>query len=119
MNRQGIRWILTLLYAVPYVFLCVYGDGVLGTMGFYGLMILVFSLLCREAIRTDNIPALYLGNALSFASSMGFARGLGMPPMGDYFKPLTSVSLMLILTGIALLCQTVAVLLHIRGRKGS
>ena len=83
------------------------GDASTGTMVYYGVMIAGFALLCWGALKTRNVPALYIGNALSLASSYAVAKLTGLDPMGYYFKPLTDYSLMVTILWLRLLCRLV------------
>ena len=113
-----IRILLLIAYCVPFAFLSVNGDATSGTMLFYGIMIAGFALLCWEAIRTNNVPILYIGNAVSFASSYGVAKLSGLEPMGHYFKPFTSYGLIIAISVVAIVIQTVIVLICAREKGG-
>ena len=112
-----IRILLLIAYCFPFAFLSVNGDATSGTMLFYGIMIAGFVLLCWEAVRTNNVPILYIGNVISFASSYGIAKLSGLEPMGHYFKPFTSYGLIIAISVVAIIIQTVIVLICAR-RKG-
>lgn len=105
-----IRLLLLLAWCVPFAFLSVNGDAASGTMGFYALMIAGFALLCWGALKTNNVAVLYIGNALSFASSCAAAKLSGLAPMGYYFQPFTSHSLIAAVSIAAVIIQTLIVL---------
>ena len=106
-----IRILLLIAYCVPFAFLSVNGDATSGTMLFYGVMIACFVLLCWGAIKTNNVAILYIGNVISFASSYGVAKLSGLEPMGHYFKPFTSCGLIIAISIVAIVIQTVIVLI--------
>lgn len=118
-NRRLIRTCLLIVYCVPFSFLCVNGDASSGTMLYYGVMIAGFALLCWGALKTRNISALYIGNALSLASSYAVTKLTGLDPMGYYFKPLTAYSLMVTISVVALIVQTCIVLHYVRGKRNA
>lgn len=113
-----IRILLLIAYCVPFAFLSVNGDATYGTMLFYGVMIAGFDLLCWGAIKTNNVVILYIGNVISFASSYGVAKLSGLEPMGHYFKPFTSYSLIIAVSIVAFIIQTVIVLICARKKGG-
>lgn len=113
-----IKILLLIAYCVPFAFLSVNGDATSGTMLFYGVMIACFVLLCWGAIKTSNVPILYIGNVISFASSYGIAKLSGLEPMGHYFKPFTSYGLIIAISVVAIIIQTVIVLICAREKGG-
>ena len=120
MKKQWfIRACLLIAYCVPFSFLCVNGDASTGTMLYYGVMIAGFALLCWGALKTRNVPVLYVGNALSLASSYAVAKLTGLEPMGYYFKPFTAYSLMVTISVVAVIVQTVIVGYYLRGKRNA
>lgn len=113
-----IRILLLIAYCVPFAFLSVNGDATSGTMLFYGVMIVGFALLCWGAIKTNNVAILYIGNVISFASSYGIAKLSGIEPMGHYFKPFTSYGLIIAISIVAIIIQTIIVLICARKKGG-
>lgn len=113
-----IKILLLIAYFVPFAFLSVNGDATSGTMLFYGVMIVGFALLCWGAIKTNNVAILYIGNVISFASSYGVAKLSGLEPMGHYFKPFTSYGLIIAISVVAIVIQTVIVLICAREKGG-
>ena len=109
-------WLLA-AYCVPYVFLAVYGDAAYGTMLLYGAMATGFALLCRSALKAGAPAILYIGNGLSFVSSCLAAKLSGLEWMEHYFKPFTSHSLIVAISLVALVAQTIAVLMMRRRAK--
>lgn len=113
-----IRILLLIAYCVPFAFLSVNGNATSGTMLFYGVMIAGFALLCWGAIKTNNVAILYIGNVISFASSYGVAKLSGLEPMGHYFKPFTSYGLIIAISIVAIVIQTVIVLICAHKKGG-
>ena len=103
------RVCLLIAYCVPFSFLCVNGDASSGTMMYYGVMIAGLALLCWGALKTNNVPVLYVGNALSLASSYAVAKLTGLDPMGYYFKPFTAYSLIVTISVVALVVQSIII----------
>lgn len=114
-----IRIFLLIAYCIPFAFLSVNGDATSGTMLLYGMMVAGLALLCWGALKTKNIAVLYIGNLLSFCSSYAFARLSGLEPMGHYFKPFTSYAIIVVISDVAIIVQTIAVLLYLRKMKKS
>ena len=112
-----IRLLLLIAYCVPFAFLSVNGDATSGTMLFYGVMIAGFALLCWGALKTNNVAVLYVGNVLSFVSSYAVAKLSGLEPMGHYFKPFTSYSLIVAISIIAIVVQTISVLICAKKKR--
>ncbi len=112
-----IRVLLLIAYCVPFAFLSVNSDATSRTMLFYGVMIAGFALLCLGALKTNNIVIIYIGNALSFTSSYTVAKLSGLEPMEHYFKPLTSYSLIVIISIVAIIVQTIIVLIYMAKKK--
>ena len=113
-----IRILLLIAYCVPFAFLSVNGDATSGTMLFYGVMIVGFAFLCWGAIKTNNVAIIYIGNMISFASSYGVAKLSWLEPMGHYFKPFTSYGLIIAISIVATLIQTIIVLIYARKKGG-
>lgn len=117
MKTWALRSALLLLYCIPFAFLSVNGDATSGTMVFYVLMVIGFACLCRGAVKTNNIPMIYIGNVLSFMSSCIVAKISGLEPMGYYFKPFTTYSLIVALSILAVISQTIPVLVRMVRKK--
>lgn len=104
-----IRVLLLAGYCVPFAYLSVNGDAAFGTMLYYVLMVAGFALLCLGALKTNNTNIVFVGNLLSFASSYITAKLSGLEPMGYYFKPLTSYSLIVCISVVAMILQAMIV----------
>ena len=85
-----IRALLLIAYCMPFAFFSVKGDITSGTMLYYGVMIVSFVILYRCALKTDNVPIIFIGNILSFMSSYLTAKLSRLDPMEWYCKPFTS-----------------------------
>ena len=105
-----IRALLLITYCIPFAFLSVNGDATSGTMLFYGVMIVGFALLCWGALKTNNVAVLYIGNILSFVSSSAVAKLSRLKPMGHYFKPFTSHSLIVAISIVVLIVHIIVTL---------
>ena len=114
-----IRALLLVAYCVPFAFLSVNGDATSGTMLFYGVMIAGFALLCWGALKTNNVTVLYIGNILSFVSSYAVAKLSELEPMGHYFKPFTSYSLIVAISVVVLIVHTIIVLIYRAKKKAN
>jgi len=112
MNKiQIIRVLLLIAYCIPFSFFSVNEDATFGTMKLYGFMVIGFAFLCWVALKTKNIVILYIGNILSFISSYISAKLSGLESMGDYFKPFTSYDLIIVISVIAIIIQTIVVIM--------
>lgn len=115
MKRTGaIRFLLLLLYCIPFAFLSVYGDATSGTMMFYVVMLVGFALLCWGALKTKNIPIIFIGNIASCVFSYIAAKLSSLEPMGEYFKPFTSQSLIILISVVSIFVHIIIVCLHTR-----
>lgn len=114
-----IRVLLLLAYCIPFAFLSVNGNATSGTMLFSGVMIAGFVLLCWGALKTNNVAVLYSGNVLSFVSSYAVAKLSGLEPMGHYFKPFTSCSLIVAISVVVLIVHTIIVLIYRAKKRAS
>ena len=114
-----ISALLLIAYCVPFAFLSVNGDATSGTMLFYGIMIAGFALLCWGALKTNNVPFIYIGNLLSFASSYAVAKLSGLGSMGHYFKPFTSYGLIIAISVVVLIVHTIIVLIYRAKKKAA
>ena len=106
--------LLLIFYSVPYAFLCVNTDAKQGSMAFYLVAAAAIALLCRTALKTKNIPILYIGNLLSFLFSFVAIKLSDLECMGWYFKPFTVYSLVLFISLSTLVIQTVAVFVYVK-----
>ena len=77
-----IRVLLLIAYCVPFAYLSVKGDVTSGTMLYYGVMIVSFAILYRCALKTDNVPIIFIGNILSFISSLFDGKAVEVRPNG-------------------------------------
>ena len=110
-----IRALLLIAYCVPFAYLSVKGDITSGTMVYYGVMIVSFAILYRCALKTNNIPIIFVGNMLSFASSYLTAKLTRLDPMEWYCKPFTSHSQIVAISVASLILH--AIIVWRRSRK--
>ena len=110
-----IRVLLLIAYCVPFAYLSVKGDITSGTMLYYGVMIFSFAILYRCALKTNNVPIIFIGNILSFISSYLTAKLSRLDPMGWYCKPFTSHSLIVAISVVSLIIH--AIIVWRRSRK--
>ena len=106
-----IKILLLVAYCVPYSFLAVIGDAISGTMLFYGVMIVALIVLSILSIKTRNAWIVFIGSILSGASSYLTASLSGLEPMGHYFKPFTSHSLITTVSIVVFVVQAIIVLI--------
>lgn len=104
-----IRALLLTAYCVPFAFFSVKGDITSGTMVYYGVMIVSFVILYRCALKTDNVPIIFIGNILSFISSYLTAKLSQLDPMEWYCKPFTSHSLIVAISVASLIIHAIIV----------
>jgi len=118
-KKRLIQILLPAAYCVPYAFMAVYGDAYSGSLLFYALMAVALAALFRAALSTGNRVILFTGNVLSFLSSLAAAKLSGMELMGEYFKPFTMYSLIILLSMAAFLLQTVVLIICAKRKKTS
>ena len=117
MKKWMGRTALLLLYCIPFAFISVNADAQSGTVLFYVFMAIGLAGLCTICLKTNNVPVIYAGNILSFASSYLAGKISGLEPMGYYFKPFTSYSLIFAVSVLAAVLQMVPLLFVGRKKK--
>ena len=110
-----IRALLLTAYCVPFAFFSVKGDITSGTMVYYGVMIVSFVILYRCALKTDNVPIIFIGNILSSSAASDVYKRQRLDPMEWYCKPFTSHSLIVAISVASLIIH--AIIVWRRGRK--
>lgn len=110
-KARTLKALLPAVYCVPFAFLAAWADATHGTMLFYGIMAAGLALLCWCALRTGDIPIIFIGNTLSFISSCAAAKLSGVGPMGDYFKPFTLYSLIAVASAVSIAIHIIVVLI--------
>ena len=118
MKKTIIRIILLLFFGIPFVFLAMNEDAAAGTLWFYLIMIIAFSVLCYGCIKTKNWRIVVIGNILSFTSSCIFAWNFQTPKWEYYFKPFLPNTLIIFETIIAFLIQIAFVVHYARKSNG-
>ncbi len=109
-NRKT-RIMLLIGYCVPFAYIAVVGDKVFRNLWPYVFMIVGLVLLCRAAMKTNNTPVVFIGNIITFASSLLTAKLTELEPMAHYYKPLTSHLWIVVLSVISVLFHILAVIL--------
>ena len=99
---KRLPWWMLLFYLVPYAFLCLWADALFGSKWGYAVSILAPCVLAG-VLRHLKAPSLFwMGNLVSYLSSLLFAQLVGLDKYGYYFKPFSPFSL-LTLTALLLL----------------
>ena len=102
--RAFLMRILSLAgYAVPYAFLCLYGDAMRGTLAFHLLALVCLCVLAR--LLRGRIALLLAGNALSFLFSAFCLSLIQDERWTWYFKPFSAFGFMALLSIMALALQ--------------
>lgn len=113
---KKIRLFLLFAYCIPFAFLAVNGDAN-GTLLFYGIMLASFTLLTFFTLKTNNANLLLTGHILSFASSYLTAKLSNLELMAHYFKPFTSHSLIIAISLVSIVLNTIIMLIYILKKK--
>ena len=100
-----MRVILLLGYCIPFVFLAMNEDATVGTLWFYLIMIIGFTVLSYASAKTENSWIVVVGNILSFVFSCIFAWNFQTPKWEYYFKPFLPNTLIVFESVIAFLVQ--------------
>lgn len=87
MNIKKTQFISLFMYSVPWFFIGAFGDITFFTIGFYVLMIVGFTASFVVAIKIEKIPFIFLGNAMSYISSLLFIYLFATERWGYFFKP--------------------------------
>lgn len=117
MKKTITKILLITGYCIPFVFLAMNEDALMGTPWFYFIMILGFWILCCASVKTKNIAIVFIGNILSFASSCIFAWFFQTEKWEYYFKPFLPNQLIIFETVIALIIQIIVTLYLIKKQK--
>lgn len=109
LNKYTI--LLLAFYCIPFVFLSMYDDYKNYSMIVYGLMIIVILYLAFLAKRKSSFIVLLIANILSFLSSYSWVLRVNkIEEWEGYFKPLSSVQLLVLVTVLIVLLQVVVYL---------
>lgn len=117
MKNRIIMVALLLLYCIPFAFLCVYFDAMHTTMLFYALSAVCFAGFSYVVVKTKNAPIIYIGSLLSLASSLAAAKICSLEQMNYFFKPFTAYSLITVISLVAVLLQSIVVVIVKRKAK--
>ncbi|WP_432361489.1 hypothetical protein [Sporosarcina sp. UB5] len=116
LNKYTI--LLLAVYCIPFVFLSMYDDYKNYSMIVYGLMIIAVWYFAFLAKRKSSFIVLLIANILSFLSSYSWVLRVNkVEEWEGYFKPFSSVQLLVLVTVLIILLQ-VAVYLFTRPAKG-
>lgn len=100
-----IRILLLIVYCVPYAFFAIKGDAISGTMMFYGVMIVGFSLLCWGAIKTNNHSICIYRKCSKLYFFLHSSRYWGIRRYAWYFKPFTVQTLLIGISIVVVVCK--------------
>ncbi|WP_419959473.1 hypothetical protein [Psychrobacillus sp. BM2] len=104
LNKYTI--LLLAVYCIPFVFLSMYDDYKNYSMIVYGLMIIFILYLAFLAKRKSSFIFLLIANILSFLSSYSWVLRVNKIEVWEgYFKPLSSVQLLVLVTVLIVLLQ--------------
>lgn len=103
------KWMLLLAYAIPYPFLAMWEDAAFGTLWCYVGMVLVLVLLGRFSIRAGLGRVMFAGNGLSFLLSLFCVQLFQTEKWSWYFKPLSPVQLLVLLSVMIVFFELFAV----------
>lgn len=117
MKKSFIKVLLLLGYCIPFVFLAMNEDALFGTLWFYLIMIIGFSVLCCGSAKTKSLWIVFVGNILSFVSSFIFSWNFQTEKWGYYFKPFSPNQLIVFETIIAVVIQIVVAVRIIKRRR--
>ena len=116
MKKWIIRLLLLVVFSFPYVYFSMYQDLINSSMIGYGLMIATLIFLIFICKKTHNLPVGALGNIISFIASYLLISCSTGEKWSYYFKPFTSVGL-LIFVSIAIIILQLVVIGIIKSRK--
>ena len=114
MKNRTIRILLILFYCIPFVFLAMNEDALRGTLWFYLIMILGFSVLSFLCAKIKSPHIVAVGNILSFASSCVFAWLFKTEKWEYYFKPFLPNELIIFETVIVFIIQIITAFYFIK-----
>ena len=107
MSKNPLPFLLV-AYAIPYPFLAMWEDAAFGTLWFYGVMILALFLLGRFSIRRKLCKVMFAGNFISLLVSLLCVHLFQTEKWLWYFKPFSSVQMLLLLTTVIILTECFA-----------
>jgi FtsH-binding integral membrane protein len=115
-KKWSARLLLLVVFCFPYVYFSMYQDLINSSMIGYGLMIATLIFLISICKKTHNLPVGALGNIISFIASYLLISCSTGEKWSYYFKPFTSVGL-LIFVSIAIIILQLVVIGIIKSRK--
>lgn len=117
MNKRILTLLVSIGFCMPYVFLAMWCDLEFGSMLFYGIMIVVLIFLTRISFKLNNFSIQLVGNILSFISSYFFISLQEGERWGWYFKPLSAMGLLKVVTLIIVISQGMSWIVYRRNRR--
>lgn len=97
--KKSIGFIVSLMYAYPFVFFAMYMDFLKGSLWGYFIMIASTSILAVISKLIMQKKLIIFGNLISFFSSIYFVYSMQALEGWDvFFKPLTAMQLLLIVS---------------------
>lgn len=112
MKKSIAKIVFLIGYCVPFVFLAMNEDVMVGTLWFYMIMIIGFGALCYGSVKIKSPWLVVVGNVLSFTSSCIFTYFFSTEKWGWYFKPFTPYQAIIFETTFAFLIQFIFVYLN-------
>ena len=106
-RRKGISVLILAAYAVPYVFLGMYGDRMYFSLWPYGLMTAAMAALGWYCGKTKRIPVALLGNLLSLVTSCLLTQVFAGEDWNTFFKAFPATIRTVQFSGIMLAVQAV------------
>ncbi|NLM05749.1 MAG: hypothetical protein GX219_02360 [Tissierellia bacterium] len=105
MDKNLIKKLILVGYAIPFPFLAMAEDLFFRSMFFYLIMIIALSFLCRSAMKHQAIPYALVGSVLSVVLSQVLILFFIPAERSGYFKPFTPRGLAFGISRVALVIQ--------------
>lgn len=108
MNKTIRNIVILVGFSLPYVFLAMLEDLKFGSMWIYGFMIVILIILTRYALRCGSFIPQLIGNIISYLGSYYFISLQEGDMWGWYFKPLSAIGLLKLVTVLIVLPQAIS-----------
>lgn len=109
MKKTTMRTLLLIVYWIPFAFIGMYGDAVYDTVWAYAFMVAELAVLCWVCMKYQCPEVIVLGNLITTISSYFCLQQVletdQIALWDTYFKPLTPVQMLLVMTAVAALVQ--------------
>lgn len=110
MRRIGANLLIICFYCFPFVYFSMYKDFENGSMIGYLMMIIITSLLAFFGKLSNHMKPIIIGNIVSACISFYFISIVTSNERWDfYFKPLTPIQLLILVSFLNLIPQFIAV----------